>query len=590
MEKREWGFLKFVYISSFFLFGLFKEYSACIYTGLYGGLLFLCLRKRKSLKFYRNPESAAVTAIVGFYLFTCLYGVDKGMSLIGFWRMLGVLFFLLLVMQISEKERQELLALIPAAGVLMTCVGFTARLFDGWYSFFYVADRLGGFFQYPNVYALFCLVGVIVLAKEWEDHFGKSSWKPLAGIVILLAGILLSGSRTVFFLLILSMAVMAICSKQLRLPVLIAGLGVLAAGILYGILTGNVQNVSRFLTTSLNSSTLLGRLLYAKDGVKLSISHPFGLGYLGYYYLEPKIQSGFYSVRFIHNDFLQLALDVGIIPCLVFAAVWVKNIFGKDRTWEKRLLLLIMGLHFLMDFDLEFVSVWYLVVLALDVCRGKEREIFSASRRENKKAAQSALRQTAVSANMSPRMRVMQAVVAFSAAAALYTGCAMIPRYLGNPEISSALLPFYTESNAEVLARTTDAEAAVVRAHAIIKQNPYIPEAYDALAAAAFQQENYKEMTTNKKKSLELQKYNLKAYDRYVQLLSKAITACSQEAEPDMEQVMHLFESVTEIPGLLKETKNATDPLAYRTKDAPEFALSEETQAYLEQVAEVLGE
>ena len=42
----------------------------------------------------------------------------------------------------------------------------------------------------------------------------------------------------------------------------------------------------RFLTTSLHSSTLLGRLLYAQDALPVILRHPFGLGYRSYTYMQ----------------------------------------------------------------------------------------------------------------------------------------------------------------------------------------------------------------------------------------------------------------------------------------------------------------
>lgn len=562
MDKREIKILKCIFFSSFFLFGLFKEYGACIYTGLYGGYLLWQGRKKRKQPFFLNADSGAILAIAGCTLLTCFYGVDRGMSFIGFLRILGVVFFLCIVMELTEKEKKELLHLVPAAAAVMTAAGWAARLWKPVYDFFYVADRLGGFFQYPNVYALFCLLGMILLVRQQEA--GKKRWQHWGELLLLLSGILLSGSRTVFFLMLFAMAVLAAKNKRLRLPFVLTVAGIVAAGLLYGAVTGNMQNISRFLTTSLSASTLLGRVLYAKDGLRLLASHPFGLGYLGYSYMEPEIQTAFYSVRFIHNDFLQLALDAGILPGALFLLMFIRNVFNRRLPWENRLLLAVMGLHFLMDFDLEFVSIWYLFLLLPDFRYGKEK----------------------TAALKSCRLGV-GAAVGLLTAAALYTGGAMVPRYLGNPELSLSLLPFYTESGRDVLKKEKDPEKGQSLAERIKKQNPYVPEAYDILAVKALQEGNYREMTDNKKKSLSLQRYHAEAYERYLALISQGLAAESRASAPDMEKIDLLLDAALEIPALLSETEKNTDPLAWKTRDVPKLALSSEAQKYLSQLKAV---
>lgn len=561
--------LKVLFFSSFFFFGLFKEYAACLYTGLWGLYLFVFTGKKKEWKFYLNQESLSVLIITAFYFLSCLYGIDKGMSLIGAMRMLGVAFFMVLAMQLSEEGRNRLLTLVPWIGVCMTIIGILSKPFAPIRDFFYVADRLGGFFQYPNVYALFCLTGILIVAKEREEKHVPKTWLTIFQVVVLMSGILLSGSRTVFFLLVGAAVVAAVRRNEMRIPVLIGLAAVLALSMAYVAVSGNYQNVGRFLTASFSSSTLIGRIIYARDGLSLLLSHPFGLGYLGYYYLEPEIQTAFYSVRFIHNDFLQLAMDVGVLPCILFTVMYLKNIFSKRHSFWERLILGVIGVHFLVDFDLEFISVWYLLIILLQVNYGKEIQI---SVEKQKDAGFTAV-------------RICAAALALIG---IYFGCAMIPRYVGNPGLSSRLLPLYTESNVETLVRADDADAAEALAKKIQKQNRYIAEVYDVLSVTAYQRGDYEEMISDKKKSLSLQKYNMEAYERYVRRLAQAIEVESQANRADT--TVYLLEAVAEVPVILENVEKGTDELAYRTRDIPDFTLDEDIQEYIESVRQLLEE
>ena len=556
---------KIVFIASFFAFGLFYEYMACIFCGIFG-LFFLFLSvTKKNLRFYVNTESITIAVIVTFYLLAAFYGVDTGMGWIGFLKMLTIFFFLCCVMQLTTEEKEELLGKIPFAGCIMTVVGIFSYLFNPAYEFFFSADRLGGFFQYANVFALFCLVGCILLAgkiEECADAAEKIRLYPQ--IVFLIIGILLSGSRSVCVLAVVSGIVIAIQKQKIRIQILVMLFITASVAFLYVYLTGNMQNIGRLFTASLHSSTFLGRLLYAKDGLRQILLHPFGLGYLGYYFLEPAIQTGVYSVRYIHNDFLQMALDIGIIPTLFFLYVVGKNIFGKGQSFENRLITAVMALHFLVDFDLEFTSMWFLLILNLNLNHGKEINIEEGRRRNFYKI-----------------------LAGIAAILGIYTGTAMIPRYWGNEKLSADLLPFYTEVQKEILIQETDYSQAEKLAEKILKQNAYVPEAYDVLAMQAYRKNDYIRMSEYKKESLKLQKYNTEAYERYLVLLSGAIEKANEKQ--DNTTVKKLMKCVLDIDRQRNKVKETTDELAYEIRDVPELTFSDEAEDYIVQVKQLLG-
>lgn len=549
-----------IFIASFFGFGLFMEYAACISAGLLCLVLFVLLWKKEEMPVFINPTSVLISGIALFYLLTATWGVDVGMSLIGAQRFFGVLVFALLSMRLSDQQREKLLLSIPVSAGIMVVSGIAVLPFSRFRDFLWTAGRLGGFFQYPNTFALFCLLGFLIITER-----GSKGSRALFYQLLLLAGILLSGSRSVFFLLAVSLSVIAAVDRKQRKRLVVLFISACFTGAGYSVISGNMQNIGRFLTASFSSSTLIGRVIYAQDALKMITENPFGYGYLGYYFAVPKFQSAVYSVRFVHNDILQLALDIGILPCMLFLAVYIMNLFCGKHSFYTRIMLAAAGLHLFLDFDLEFISIWYLLILLFDLREGRKLSVSPAV------------------------MRRACFVPLLCAAAALYTGVAMVPRYLGYPAASAAALPFYTEANREILAQEKSMEKAVWLAERVLRQNDCIPEAYDIKAAAAYQNHQYGELSTNKKKSLLFQRYDPSAYKRYIALLSQAVQKAAQDGEEE-ETVLALLHGIMEAESILKHTEAETNPLAYKTRDVPKFELGEEAESYLQRVKRLLEE
>lgn len=82
---------------------------------------------------------------------------------------------------------------------------------------------------------------------------------------MLLFGILATGSRTVFVLTVLIFLWLCLTRKRLRIPLMLLLAACVAAALLFVAITGNQDTIGRFLTISLESSTLMGRLLYYRD-------------------------------------------------------------------------------------------------------------------------------------------------------------------------------------------------------------------------------------------------------------------------------------------------------------------------------------
>ena len=95
---------------------------------------------------------------------------------------------------------------------------------------------------------------------------------------------------------------------------LIAAAASVLALVIYSALFDSFGIFRRVLSLSFTESTFVGRFLYYMDALPQILRRPFGMGYMGYYYDQLSVQTGVYSVMYLHNDLFQLVLDTGWIP------------------------------------------------------------------------------------------------------------------------------------------------------------------------------------------------------------------------------------------------------------------------------------
>ena len=182
-----------------FLFGLFYDFTVYLMAVILIGVLIYYLIKNREIKLYFNYCFFSTVILTLFALLTCIWGVDKQDCIFGFFRILTVLLFVIVLMQQKEGEIKKYYNLIPLSGVFMVSICFAFRFIPNISEYFYSLNgRMVGFFQYSNTFALFLLIGITTLMYSTEKVKCK-----LLQIFILIAGILLTGSRTVFYLMML---------------------------------------------------------------------------------------------------------------------------------------------------------------------------------------------------------------------------------------------------------------------------------------------------------------------------------------------------------------------------------------------------
>ena len=522
-----------------FLFGLFFPWNAAPVTVVLAVLLQRMMKKNR-LSLSLSPCFLFSCSVVLFHLLGTFWGTDRGMALMGAVQFLPLPLFVLLLEQFPIGSRFALTRRMPYAASVMVILSFLLSripLLSGW---FIVATRQAGFFQYPNTYALYLLLALVVTLFGASQRFGRIPW-----LVILIAGIVLSGSRIVFVLLLAVLIFYLIREKdrRARRSVLLTGLVLICASIVYGLLKGNLYSVGRFLTISPNASEFVGRLLYFRDAFPVILKHPLGLGYTGYRWLQGSFQTGVYSVRHVHNEFLQLLLDVGWVPAVLFLWALFRAFRSREGGVCRQLFLAVLCAHCLLDFDTQFVSVALLLLLAMDTDL--------PSRKIIKKQI---------------CIPLLTAVCLFS----IWLGSASFLSYIGRNAAAAAVYPSYTEALAALLPET-EGEAADRLADRILRLNDCVLQAQDVKAHAAFSQGHFTEMQSRKMRAIQLARYTLEEYLDYFDLLIYSYGIYMQNG--DTGSAAQCLTLMKEIPEMLDTVKSQTSPLGWKIAEWPNLDL-----------------
>lgn len=555
INKEEFNFIHIFMFLSFLLLGLIDEYLSCVVSIVLCIYLGYILSKKRKLVFYLNITSVTILVFVLSYAASVLWAVDYGAAIIGFFKFMPLLLFLIVLMQL-ENDSDDYLKIIPYIASGMTIISTILMQIPSLEKWFSVAGRLSGFFQYSNTFALFLLIALIidVTKKEYKRH-------DLLIIFILLFGIVYSGSRTVFVLMLISIFILILFwkNKKIKLTLFITFITIISGVLIYVSMTGDIQTIGRFLTISLTESTFVGRLLYYMDAIPVILSHPFGLGYLGYYYIQESIQTGVYSVMFIHNDFLQFILDIGWIPALLVIVTIIKAFFKKGSSLRKRLLLFVISAHCCLDFDLQYIAMFMLLLIVLDYKDGKVINI-SLTKKQS---------------------YVMLSVISILCA---YIGFAQFLSNFNFTALSTRLYPWNTQDHLELLANEGSEELA----DKIIKQNPYISVAYSIKADYAYENGDLEKIIEYQNKAMDLSRYYDFEYIKYSYMLMNCADYYIENN--NYEKANTCLHELRNIVNRIDERTSQMSKLGKMIKDQPTTELPEDIVQYIEELTNQLNE
>ena len=526
--------------------GYYVSVSALLGTVL-TGVLFYRMYVKKKIKAAWDLNMLAFAVLTAGYAASCLWAVDSGMAPLGVVKFLPLLLFYVLISG-DEDTREYLIRLLPMLGSLMTLFSFLMMQFPVYEDWVSVAGRLSGFFQYPNTYAVFMLICLILVALRID--YKKPDWLDIVYAAAAVSGIILSGSRTVYILTAAAAVwLLAAVGPARRVMVRVLAAGAAAAVILAAV-AGSTGVLGRILEITPGASTFLGRLLYVRDAAPLILTHPFGLGYYGYYFIQQSVQTGVYSVVNAHNELVQILLDTGIIPAAVMCAALLRSVLTKRGSLRNRMVLVILLLHSLMDYDFQFLVMGFVLILFLDVRNVREYRVPVL---------------TGTVTGIAGLAAVILSLLG-GASDFLYTS--------GKPEEALRVYSGNTLAEISVLTDADTAERMRDTADSLLERNRSLSVAYSARARAAFSEGDVRGFIEDKMEAIRLAPYQYEEYTDYLEILAYCESMYLNEGNKEDAKIC--AQRAAEIPEMLDSVKEKTSWLGWQIADRPQVTLSQE--------------
>lgn len=526
--------------------GFFDHSVAVIGIAIIGCLLWMLI---KGENFYGRDKRVVFvipTIVLCISVLVSFWAVDYMENFMGVMRIGVICLWMYLARSRGEEEMMLTKRLIPVLGCISVGTSLLSLLIPALEPAFWENSRMSGFFQYANTNGLFFAIGIMILVLGLKEH---KKIVDVVQIIVLFAGLLLSGSRSVLLLLFIWGVWHAFKVAEFRKPFLFAASAFLVLGSLYVTLTGNTANIGRVFTIFTSNSTLWGRLLYYRDAILLMSRKLFGLGRLGYYYTQGTFQTGIYHIKFVHNDFLQVALDYGVLAlALVLIFLGWQIFYGKQSNADKEVLIFICVTS-LLDFHCQYLLIVMVMCLLLD---------YGETVREKK----AQIKENYV---MLPLFLVMF----------LYVAIATGSNRVGNVGLTLSMLPDYTAAQEKVLLNSMGTVESYEMATRLIEKNPYNLTAYIVRGSFLGAQLCVEECIADFDKMLELDPYNVEYYRQYEIMLENMeraiISAVEDESETKVDLKL-LRKRKDSLPAQLSEMRERTSTLAYKIKDVPVFA------------------
>lgn len=282
---------------------------------------------------------------------------------------------LLIGLSVGEEDKKSLMSGMYVSAACSSALGILMYIFDvrsfGIVNFIDGEKILQGTFGYANAMAFFCGIGIVFsiyrISLRDEHTF-------LNEIILLMNCTAFILTKSIFGYVCLAAAFaigLFIKYKKIRKYIICTVILVLVA-VASLFFTGYERVILR--------PTVASRLIYWYDALRLFIANPLGIGVHNWENIQYAVQSADYSVKYVHNGYIQLLMDGGIISLLGFA---VLIIFGYSRLIDKYKesrenlyiyeisALSFILLHSFVDIDFAYGIVWFVIGLLMS---GSEKE------------------------------------------------------------------------------------------------------------------------------------------------------------------------------------------------------------------------
>lgn len=336
--------------------------------GLYSGfissifLLLLCLL----LVMKTDKTSIIILAVIssGFILSMLLAEDISGISEIS-----KVLILFAVMFTAKEEDKKNLLKGLYFGCFCASFLGVISYFFN--ITSFDMIRNINGakiiqsVFGYANTLAVFSGIGIIL------SFYYRKKNKNYAFVDEVICGInilclILTGSKLGMASLVFAVIV-ALCVKYSRIIkwIILVFLSMIISVILLFVI-GKEDIII--------GSTLACRLIYWFDALKVIISNPFGIGIDNWQNIQYEVQSAVYSVKYVHNGFLNLGLDGGWIALFGVVYLTFKSFFAIIIKYKKTknvlyiyllAALVLVAVHGFVDIDFAYGSIWLAMGIVL---------------------------------------------------------------------------------------------------------------------------------------------------------------------------------------------------------------------------------
>ena len=259
----------------------------------------------------------------------------------------------------SDKTERAIFVSLMSIAVLGLLAFFSVIYIPG--AVIETANRLQSVIQYANTTALLMLIGILYSVHNYisDKKIGK-----LICIVIFAVTLFLTGSRTSLMVALAVCTLYALIMSQRRGKIIVACSVVLAVCVVIGF---NIFTDIRIFQISIFEATLVERYITFQDAISMMRGNwLLGIGTGNWQEWQFLYQTAPYNVRFIHNYYLQLLLDGGVLaPLLFFAATLPSIIKGISSKNLHAFILIAVMMQALLDFDLIFSAVAMIAMYSL---------------------------------------------------------------------------------------------------------------------------------------------------------------------------------------------------------------------------------
>lgn len=536
--------------------GGFKEHTVCFI--LLTGLLIIIDAVRKKILVVGDRKSRLGAALIWIGgMVSVLAGIDRGESIFGILRLTAIMVMGLAVQQFGEEEKISFLRTIPFMGMfsLAGCVFYHFPFFGDWVS---AAGRVNGPFGYANTMALFLILGIVI-----EEHCG--GWEKRVVQFALALGLFATGSRTAFVIFCGYLVWNVIRDREKSRYLLFAFLGMAGVIGLISLASGDTSGMGRFLKIGLNASTLQGRFLYWEDAVRMLVKRPAGLGYMGYFYFQQAHQTGVYSVRFVHNEWLQWVLDYGILAGAgLIISLYYRCRLGTMSRMEKEMLGIVAVCIFF-DFHLQFFAIMVIVLMLLP--KGRTEICFGGNTKKKKECEYE-----------------LWVAVTFALCLCFSTVAADYCAGRGDYEQAVKWNSLSAEYKQEYLLKSEDLETAEAYADRLLEENKYLYAAYLIKSNAAAKEGRLEDFVVNRQKVLWLRQYKIEEYEDYLEILFGWYKRAYEEQNWHEMEVCRM--AVQKVPDMIAKVRRKTGVRAYRIREKPHLSLERKYTDMMKEMGE----